>query len=251
MWWLMTAAAIACLVSVVLMVQSVRATADLAAMKSDFVATVTHELKTPLALIKAVGETLQFGRYASGDRVDEYGALLGTEAARLTLRIDNLLAYARATDGDIQRSDIVDLLEVIHESLHRAEPRLKDFDVDVNLAEAPLVSGDHAALLHVFDNIVDNAIKYSTGRKSLSVRTTTEGGMAVVSVVDQGIGIAAGDLGRVFEKFFRGHNTRGGSGLGLAIAERIVRMHGGTISIESEPQRGTCVTVRLPRSQAQ
>ena len=249
LWWLMSIAALASLMSVALIVQSVRATAALAAMRTDFVATVTHDLKTPLALIKAVGETLEFGRYTSGNRIDEYGKLLGTEATRLAFRIDNLLAYARATDGrDAYRSDIVDLLEVIHESLHRAEPRLQGYDVDVNLGEAPLVLGDHFALLQVFDNLIDNAIKYSSDRKSLGVRTMTADDRAVVAIVDQGIGIEAADLTRVFEKFFRGRNGRSGSGLGLAIAERIVRMHGGTIHIDSEVGRGTTVIVKLPLS---
>jgi signal transduction histidine kinase len=247
LWWLMSIAAAASFVSAVLIVRSVRATADVAAMKSEFVATVTHELKTPLALIKAVGETLEFGRYSRENRVDEYGKMLGTEATRLALRIDNLLAYARATDGrESYRSDMVDLLEVVNESLHRAEPRLHGFEVDINLGDAPLVVGDHSALLHVFDNIIDNAIKYSAERKSISVRTVTDADMAVVSVVDRGIGIEPGDVTRVFEKFFRGRTGHSGSGLGLAIAERIVRMHGGTVHIESLLGHGTTVIVRLP-----
>jgi len=98
----------------------------------------------------------------------------------------------------------------------------------------------------VFDNLIDNAIKYSAERKRISVHTETADGMAVITIADQGIGITADDLGRVFEKFFRGRSGRSGSGLGLAIAERVVRAHGGTISIASEVGRGTTVTVRLP-----
>jgi signal transduction histidine kinase len=208
---------------------------------------VTHELKTPLALIKAVSETLEFGRYTAENRIDEYGKLLRAEATRLTLRIDNLLAYARSTErGDAYQPEVVDLLDVIHESLHRAEPRLAAFELDANLAEAPLVSGDKGALLHVFDNLIDNAIKYSAERKRISVHTETADGMAVITIADQGIGITADDRGRVFEKFFRGRSGRSGSGLGLAIAERVVRAHGGTISIASEVGQGTTVTVRLP-----
>jgi len=247
LWWLMSIASFASIVSVVLMAQSVRSMANLATMKSDFVATVTHELKTPLALIKAVSETLEFGRYTAENRIDEYGKLLRAEATRLTLRIDNLLAYARSNErGDAYQPEVVDLLDVIHESLHRAEPRLAAFELDANLGEAPLVSGDKGALLHVFDNLIDNAIKYSAERKRINVHTETADGMAVISIADQGIGITADDLERVFEKFFRGRSGRSGSGLGLAIADRVVRAHGGTISIASEVGRGTTVTVRLP-----
>ena len=248
LWWLMVVASLACVVSTAVMAQSVRSMAELAAMKTDFVATVTHDLKTPLALIKAVGETLEFGRYTSGHKVDEYGRVLRSEATRLALRIDNLLAYARTTDGgESYRTEVVDLLDVIHESLHRAEPRLAAFEVDANLGDAPLVRGDHGALLHVFDNLIDNAIKYATAeRKTIRIHTAAIGGKALVSIEDQGIGISPSDLGRVFEKFFRGRTARAGSGLGLAIAERVIRAHGGNIHVASAPGRGTTVTITLP-----
>jgi signal transduction histidine kinase len=249
LWWLMSVTAVAALLSVALIAQSVRAHAEVAAMKSDFVATVTHDLKTPLALIKVVGETLGFGRYTSEKRIDEYGRLLHAEATRLTLRIDNLLAYARVTEAPrYHRSDSVDLLDVIHESLHRAEPRLAEFTVEANVSDATLVVGDHAALVHVLDNLLDNAIKYSADTKRIVIRTTAEKGMAIVSISDSGIGIARADLGRVFEKFFRAKNGRSGSGLGLAIAQKIVLAHGGTIEIASELGAGTTVTIKLPVS---
>ena len=249
LWWLMSITAVVALISVALVAQSVRTHAELAAMRSDFVATVTHDLKAPLALIKVVGETLGLGRYTSDDRIDEYGKVLRSEATRLTLRIDNLLAYARATEALPQhRADPVDLLEVIHDSLHRAAPRLSDFDVDANVADAPLVVGDHASLVHVFDNLLDNAIKYSDDTKRIAIRTTVEDGIAVVSISDSGIGIARADIGRVFEKFFRARNGRSGSGLGLAIAQKTVLAHRGTVEIASELGRGTVVTVKLPIS---
>lgn len=249
LWWLMAVAAVAALFSVSLVAHSIRVHAEAATMKSDFVATVTHDLKAPLALIKVVGETIGMGRYRTDASIDEYGRLLRAEAMRLTLRIDNLLAYARATDlQQSYRTDTVDLLDVMHEALHRAAPRLADFDIDANLAEAPLVVGDAAALLHVFDNLIDNAIKYSADARRLSIQTRAGGGVAVVTVSDAGIGIAQDDLGRVFEKFFRGKTGRAGSGLGLAIARRVVLAHGGTIAIASELGRGTKVTLTLPLS---
>jgi signal transduction histidine kinase len=249
LWWLMSIVAAAALVSVLLITHAVRAIADHAAVRNEFVATVTHDLKTPLALVKAVGETLEFGRYTGDHRIDEYGRLLRLEATRLALRIDNLLAFARASESHgLSRADPVDLLDVLHESLHRAEPRLTGFEVDANLADAPMVVGDHMALLQVFDNLIDNAIKYSTDTKSISIKTTTEGDRAIVSIQDRGVGIEQADLRRVFEKFFRGRNGRAGSGLGLAIAQRVVRMHAGTIEVASAVGEGTTVTVRLPVS---
>jgi signal transduction histidine kinase len=125
---------------------------------------------------------------------------------------------------------------------------LSAFEVDENIADAPLVVGDHAALVHVFDNLLDNAIKYSDDTKQLAIRSTVENGLAVVSVADSGIGIARADLGRVFEKFFRARNGKSGSGLGLAIAQKIVLAHRGTVEIASELGIGTTVTVKLPIS---
>lgn len=249
LWWLMAIAAVASVAGVLLIGQSIRTQAELATMKGDFIATVTHDLKAPLALIRVVGETLGFGRYTSEDRIDEYGKLLRLEATRLSLRIDNLLAYARATEAaSASGVEPVDLLEVIHEAVHRAEPRLAQFELELNLADTPHVHGDHEALLHVFDNLIDNAIKYSADVKRLAIRTAAQGATAVVEVSDSGMGISPADLAHVFEKFFRGRNGRSGSGLGLAIAEKVVRAHRGTIEIVSEVGVGTTITVKLPRS---
>jgi signal transduction histidine kinase len=249
LWALMAVTAIASLISIVLIGLSIRTMARHAAVRSEFVATVTHDLKTPLALVRAVGETLEQGRYTAHTKIDEYGRLLRLEAARLALRIDNLLAYARVSEpGYVYRAEVVDLLDVIHESLHRAEPRLLDFDVDANLSDAPLVMGDHAALLQVFDNLIDNAIKYSREAKSLTIRTAAHGVTAIVSIADTGTGIPPAELAHVFDKFFRGSHAHSGSGLGLAIAQRIVQAHRGTIEIVSVLGAGTTVTVKLPSS---
>jgi signal transduction histidine kinase len=245
--WLMLIAALASLGSMALIAVSVRAIARNAADRSEFVSMVTHDLKTPLALVKAVGETLEYGRYPRDRSLDEYGRLLRLEASRLTLRIDNLLAYARSNSAQrVYRADLVDLLDVIHESLHRAEPKLVEFTLDENLSDASMVVGDHTELVHVFDNIIDNAIKYSEDIKKIAIGTTVSGHTAIVTVQDWGVGIAAGDLGRVFEKFFRGRSEPSGSGLGLAIAKAIVDAHGGTVTVDSELGRGTTVTISLP-----
>jgi signal transduction histidine kinase len=249
LWALMSVTAVASLISIVLIGLSIRTAARHAAVRAEFVATVTHDLKTPLALVHAVGETLERGRYTADTKLDEYGRLLRLESARLALRIDNLLALARVSEtGAAYRAEVVDLLDVIHESLHRAEPRLSDFHVDANLSDAPLVVGDHAALLQAFDNLIDNAIKYSRDAKSLTIRTATKGATAIVSIEDTGAGIPPAELDRVFDKFFRGSHAHSGSGLGLAIAQRIVQAHRGTIEIASVLGVGTTVTVTLPSS---
>jgi signal transduction histidine kinase len=140
---------------------------------------------------------------------------------------------------------MVDLLDVIHETLHRAEPRLAGFNLDENLTDAPMVVGDHTELVHVFDNIIDNAIKYATHTKRIAIRAMADGTTAVVTVQDWGVGIEPRDLARVFDKFFRGRTKPSGSGLGLAIARAIVHAHGGTINVASTPGAGTTVTICL------
>jgi signal transduction histidine kinase len=247
---LLTLAAGASLVALALVARTLRVTADLAAMKSEFVSTVTHELKTPLALIRLIGETLGMGRYSSPATIREYARLLSTEATRLTLLVDNLLMYARVTDTDRAYTfEALDLLDIVEESLERAEPRLKElrFQLEAEVEELPPVRADRQALLQVFDNVIDNAIKYSRDGRTLSIRSTLRDGAATVEIRDAGTGIPDDEVSRVFDKFFRGRDAGAtGSGLGLAIAHRIMRDHGGAIRIASVLNRGTTVTIALP-----
>lgn len=250
LWWLMTGACVVAVIGVVLIGNALRATAELAVARTEFVSTVTHDLKTPLALIRLVGETIGRGRYTSPAAIDRYGRLLSAEASRLTLQIDNLLAFARATEAPrAARLESVDLLDVIQESLQRAEPRLRSlgFEVDAQLSEAPLVNADRSGLLQVFDNLFDNAIKYSAATRAISVRTFTERGFAYVAIEDRGIGIPQGDRHRIFDKFFRARNARvAGSGLGLAIVRRLMDLHGGSVALTSTLDVGTTVTIGIP-----
>ena len=250
LWWLMTGASIVALTGAILIGNTLRAAAELAVAKTEFVSTVTHDLKTPLALIRLVGETIGLGRYTSPATIERYGKLLSAEASRLTLQIDNLLAFARATDvRGVIPLESVDLLDAIQESLRRAEPRLRSlgFEVDAQLTEAPLVRADRTGLLQVLDNLIDNAIKYSPNVKALSIRTATDRRLAFVAIEDRGIGISEADREKVFHKFFRGRNVNAaGSGLGLAIVRRVLISHGGTVAVHSQLNVGTTVTIGIP-----
>jgi signal transduction histidine kinase len=253
LWWLMTCAAAAALVGVVMVGRTLRITAELAEMKSEFVSTVTHDLKTPLALIRLVGETLGLGRYSSPESIRTYARLLSTEAARLTLRIDNLLSYARLTDAqDRYHFENVDLLDTVQESLRRAAPRLSElgFTLDSNLTDAPTVRGDRLALLQVLDNLIDNAIKYSGNARVIEVGTAADAVTAFVSIHDGGIGIPDDEKVQVFEKFYRGRNAGpAGSGLGLAIVKRVIDDHGGSVHVTNGASGGTTITIGIPRSE--
>jgi len=253
MFILISIAAGASLVALVLTVRADRASAALASMKSDFVAAVTHELKTPVASIRLVGDTLSNGRYTSPQTVREYAALLSVEASRLGASIDNLLTYARYSNSDAaSTTELADVepADLVEDALQGVRPVLSNLEfaivVDVP-PDLPPICVDRPAMIQALDNIVDNAIKYSTTEKHLTVKGTATDKSVTLSVRDRGTGIARKDLARVFERFYRGGNvTSSGSGLGLPIAKRIVEGHGGRIEVRSTVGSGTEVDVTLP-----
>jgi two-component system phosphate regulon sensor histidine kinase PhoR len=253
MFFLISIAAGASLLALVLTVRADRASAALASMKSDFVAAVTHELKTPVASIRLVGDTLANGRYTSSKTVQEYAGLLSVEASRLGNSIDNLLTYARyssaAASSTAELAD-VEPADLVEDALQGLRPVLANnrFDLVIDVPpDLPQVCVDRHAMIQALDNIVDNAIKYSTNEKHLAVRGRANGKTVTLTVQDRGAGIANRDLSRVFERFYRGGNvTVSGSGLGLPIAKRIVESHGGRIEVRSTVGMGTEVDVTLP-----
>jgi two-component system phosphate regulon sensor histidine kinase PhoR len=220
-------------------------------MKSEFVAAVTHELKTPLALIKLVGETLERGRYNSLDTIRDYAVILSQEERRLRHLIENLLTYSRVSDlRDMYVFEAVDLAELIEDALQPFRLRLNElgFTLEVDIDSHVRVRADRLALMQVFANIVDNAIKYSPGAdRTLEIEAHRESERVHVRFRDTGAGIPAAELPRVVEKFYRGRDAReSGSGLGLAIVQRVVQQHGGRVEITSSVGQGTTVTVTLP-----
>jgi len=255
MFFLITIAAATSLLALVLTVRADRASVALASMKSDFVAAVTHELKTPVAFIRLVGDTLANGRYTSPKTVQEYARLLSVEASRLGTSIDNLLTYARyggsgaAASGDLAEVDPADLVE---DTLQGFRPTLANLDFELVIdvpPDLPQVSVERPAMIQALDNLIDNAIKYSTKTRHLSVTGRASAKTVTFSVRDKGSGIACEDLARVFERFYRGRNVSvSGSGLGLPIAKRIVESHGGRIAVRSAVGVGTEVDVTLPVS---
>ena len=253
MFILISIAAGASLLALVLTVRADRASATLASMKSDFVAAVTHELKTPVASIRLVGDTLANGRYTSPKTVQEYAGLLSVEASRLGNSIDNLLTYARYSSSpgasSTERAD-VEPSDLVEDALQGLRPVLanQQFELVIDVPpDLPQVCVDRPAMIQALDNIVDNAIKYSTTEKHLAVSARANGKSLTLTVRDRGTGIARKDLSRVFERFYRGGNvTVSGSGLGLPIAKRIVESHGGRIELRSAVGSGTEVDVTLP-----
>jgi two-component system phosphate regulon sensor histidine kinase PhoR len=253
MFFLISIAAGASLLALVLTVRADRANAALASMKSDFVAAVTHELKTPVASIRLVADTLANGRYTSPKTVQEYAGLLSVEASRLSGSIDSLLTYARYSNSRAaSATELADIepADLVEDALQGFRPVLANLEFELIIdvpADLPQICVDRPAMIQALENIVDNAIKYSTNERRLAVTGTTTAGHVTLTVRDRGNGIARKDLSRIFERFYRGGNvTVSGSGLGLPIAKRIVEGHGGLIEVRSTVESGTEVDVTLP-----
>jgi signal transduction histidine kinase len=236
---------------ILLTAHGIRKASQLAEMQSTFVSTVTHELKTPLALIQAVSQTFATERGITPEITRKHGRLALHEVKRLRRLIDNLLAYARITDvTEAYTFEPVDLSELVDATLHDFASQLEysGFDVQVDIpADLPAVRADRPALGLALGNLVDNAMRYSRERRQLRIDATWHGSTFVaLNVSDEGTGIAADELPKLTKRFYRGRRAEvGGTGLGLAIVDRIVSDHRGILSFRSAVGEGTTVTIQL------
>lgn len=227
---------------------------ELAELKSTLVSNVSHELKTPLALIRLFSETLQMGRAESPEKEKEFLRIIHKESERLTHLIDNVLDLGRIEqDRKTYSMRPTDLLEVVNETVeaYRFQLQQQGFTLVTDLEPGlPPVSADPDALTQALLNLMDNAIKYSPREKHLKVALGREDGQAVISVQDRGIGIPPREQRRIFDMFYRAerglvHSVKG-SGLGLSLVRHIVEAHGGAIRVESRPGYGSTFSITLP-----
>jgi signal transduction histidine kinase len=252
---LLAVGAIATLIGLGITVRADRQAATLAKVQSEFVSAVSHEMKTPLSLIKLASDTLANGRYADARAIADYGHLMGVEAHHLARLIDNVLCYARITDSSSEYDfEPLDIGELIQESVDRFRLQLTSlgFEVQVHLpVDAPTIHGDPLMLGQVFDNLIDNAAKYGASGRFLGVSVVAATRTVEISIVDRGEGIPEEERQRIFDKFYRGKGTRSrGAGLGLALVKRIVDAHRGTVRVTSTSATGTAVVVTLPTTTA-
>jgi signal transduction histidine kinase len=235
----------------------------LAELKSNFVADVSHELKTPLALIRLFAETLQTGRIADEAKRQEYYAVIARESTRLTNLINNILDFARLEAGRrAYHFEIGDVTGVLRETYESYRPELDRHSFEHHfcaVAGLPRVRIDRDAMAQVLVNLMNNAVKYSSDEKYLLIdihRDTRRGRHGVlISVEDRGIGIRPEDRARVFEGFFRAADGRvqgqGGTGLGLSLVKHTIEAHGGTMDVESRLVRGTAFRLFLPAAESE
>ena len=226
----------------------------LSRLKSDFVANVSHELKTPLALIRLFAETLELGRVPGEEKAKQYYRVINKESQRLTQLINNILDFSRIEAGRKEyRFAPADVGRILHEVVesYRFQIEQQGFALELDMAEdLPEVEVDAEALSQALINLVNNAIKYSTQEKYIRLEVRRADGKILLSVTDRGIGVAKADQKRIFEKFYRAENSlvheTKGSGLGLALVHHIMDAHGGSVELESAPGKGSTFTLVLP-----
>ncbi|HZI50047.1 MAG TPA: ATP-binding protein [Pyrinomonadaceae bacterium] len=220
--------------------------------RADFVSGVSHALKTPLTLIRLYGETLLYGDEFSAEGRRSFYQIIIRESERLTHLVHNVLDFSRI-DRDVKQYSFQqgDLTAVVSESVEVYAQHLRraGFTIEVDLAaDLPIMRFDPASLAEVILNLLDNAAKYSNGRKHISVHLGLETPNAVLKIEDQGIGIPESEQERIFEQFYRGPNAaaKGGYGLGLFLVKKIMTAHGGTIEVKSEAGQGSTFRLVFP-----
>jgi signal transduction histidine kinase len=218
----------------------------------DFLANVTHELKTPLTSIQGFAQAIMDGTVSAPEALHQAASIIYNEGDRMHRMVIDLLSLARLEAGTASLSrDPVDLDQLLHNIAARFAIQAQQANVTIqeNLARAPMCTGDADRLSQVFTNLVDNAIKFTPSGGVVSLSLDTKNGSAQVRVSDTGPGIAPEDQKRIFERFYQADRSRrsgGGSGLGLAIARQIVLAHGGQIWVDSTLGKGSTFTVTLP-----
>jgi signal transduction histidine kinase len=224
-----------------------------AEMKSTFVSSVSHDLKTPLALIQLFAETLELGRLRNTDRAHEYYRIINSEARKLTRLINNLLDFSKIEAGlRSYKREPVNLTEVTRGVLESLDSQFShnQFTVTPRLDGAVPVLIDKEAAVQALENLISNAMKYSPERRDIIVEVERVDGFGVVRVKDHGIGIPPRLQRKIFRKFFRIQTDAGsgpqGTGLGLAIVDHVMRGHGGFVRVDSEPGRGSTFTLHFP-----
>jgi signal transduction histidine kinase len=233
--------------------RSVRREVEVARKKEDFVAAVTHELKTPLTSIRMYADMLREGWSSDPDAGTDYARRIGGEAQRLDALDDQILALAAYDHGVASFRPVPgDLGEAVRAAVAMLEPKAAEAGVPVRVEVEdglPLVPFDAALLRGIVLNLVDNAVKYSarSETKDVLVRVHRDGARLALTVADRGAGIPAKDRKRVFEPFYRAgrEDTRSapGVGIGLALVRRYADAHAARVSLESEEGRGTTVSV--------
>lgn len=225
----------------------------LSQLRSDFVAAVSHEFRSPLSSILALSERLESVRVRNPEKLGQYHEIIGQDARRLSALVTRLLDFAQIEEGKkVYSLERVELVTVAREAIQACHHLGRPERIHLVAQEtAPLwVRADPAALRHGIQNLIENAVKYSPPDSPITLVCGRENGAAFLEVHDRGIGIPPTEQLKIFEKFYRGHHASElnvqGVGIGLALVKHVVESHGGSVSVESHPGRGSRFRLRLP-----
>jgi signal transduction histidine kinase len=253
-------------VSMVLILVSTQRAQQLARQQMEFVAGVSHELQTPLAVIRSAGQNLADGVIGDSGQVKEYGSLVEKEGRRLSTMVDQVLEFAglQSRGRSLQKVPMgsTEIEETIETALTDCEPAISEGGIHVEKSierNLPPIMAEPSALRRAIQNLIDNAVKYGGSGKWIGIRARRSKSAIDVAVEDRGPGIAPADLPHVFEPFYRGgrggpgtnaqsglaKETRG-NGLGLSLVKQIVESHGGRVNVRSSVDGGTVFTIHLP-----
>jgi two-component system phosphate regulon sensor histidine kinase PhoR len=239
---------------VVVVLHNITERRHLEQMRRDFVANVSHELKTPLTAIKGYLETLLEGGIDDPQVNRRFLEKMGQNVSRLNALVADVLNLARIESGKgVLKSVQVDWTAAAREAIKRYETAAasKKIDVQADFPDEPIeVLGDPEGITQIVENLLDNAIKYTPESGRVRLRLRKGNGMVSLEIEDTGIGIPQKHLGRIFERFYRVDKARsrelGGTGLGLSIVKHLAAQMNGTVAVESEEGKGSCFSVTLP-----
>ena len=244
------------LLGAVLIARDISRESETTRLKTEFVHNISHELKTPLTLIRLYGETLQRKENLTNEEKKDCYEIITKESERLSHLINNVLDFSRIETGrkefDLKKGNLAEVIRDTLES-YRYHLEKKGFVIHKDIAtDLPEMNFDGEAIASVLINLLSNAMKFSPKEKEVTVKLFTDNGNAVLQVADKGIGISPKEVPKIFQRFYQSENkiiseTRG-SGLGLTLVKNITEAHNGKVQVESEPGKGSTFSVILPIS---
>ena len=253
---LLTVIVVLMLLGAFLIARDISRESETTRLKTEFVHNISHELKTPLTLIRLYGETLQRKQDLKKKERQEAYEIITKESERLSHMINNVLDFSRIEMGkkefNFSKGNLGKIIRDTLES-YRYHLEKKGFSVQANIAsDLPEMNFDGEAISSILVNLLSNAMKFSPKDKEVTVKLFKKNGNAVLQVADKGIGISTREISRIFKRFYRSKHEivseSRGSGLGLTLVKHITEAHGGRIEVESEPGKGSIFSVILPFS---
>lgn len=226
-------------------------------VRRDFVANISHELKTPIGALSLLSEAVLSAKDDPGS-VTKFATRMQHEAKRLTDLVQEIINLSRLQDSDpLQIAQELEVTDLIREAVDQCQTiaDAKQIDVTIAAEDEAVVLGDREQLIMAIHNLIENAINYSPENTKVSVTTKVDNEIVEIAVTDQGIGIPEGELERIFERFYRVDPARsretGGTGLGLSIVKHVATKHGGEVNVWSSPNVGSTFAMRLPIYQSE